>query len=255
MKDPQRLLDHGATPEELRLLRAGAAEEPSPEAKQRLVVALGLGAGVSLPSSPASAAPKPAGTAGSSLATGSELGLKGLIAIASGAVLGAATLTTLLISSEAPPHPRVSSAPSAPVVPKVPSPPAAASAAPKPNIADAPTLTPSATPAPHKPAPSARGGATVPVDSTSIAREIEAIDTVRKLVSQRQASAALSALAQYRKEFPRGALRQEAILLHIEALTQAGRLDAARALGQRFLREHPRTPHEKRVRALLGDAP
>jgi TolA-binding protein len=94
-----------------------------------------------------------------------------------------------------------------------------------------------------------------PADSASISREIAAVDQVRTLVSKGQSSAALTALGKYRKEFPRGVLRQEATLLQIEALAKAGNLAAAREIGQRFLREHPRTPHEKRVRALLGDAP
>lgn len=256
MKDPERLLDHGATSEELRLLRAGLTEEPGIEGKQRLAAALGIGMGVWSATSTASAATKAAGKGGAGTITaGTKLGVKGLVVLAGGISLSAVALVTMLgspdsVTESAPVH--VPSAAPAPV--------ATASPDPTAEVATEPSSI-EAAPAPEVPkaaVPSRRGAASTPsasADSASIAREIALVDEVRTLVARGQSSAALGAISNYRKEFPRGVLRQEATLLQIEALAKAGNLAAAREIGQRFLREHPRTPHEKRVRALIGDAP
>jgi hypothetical protein len=258
MKDPARLLDHGATSEELKLLRAGLTEEPGLEGKQRLAAALGLGVTAWGATSTASAATNAMSKAGMGASFGGKLGVKWLVVLAGGVTVGAAALVVMLakpapVVESTPPRaapgvvvaaPRVAvtSADSAPSVGTDPAPVERVAVAEAPKAAAAPRQTVEAsTPA--------------PADSASISREIAAVDQVRTLVSKGQSSAALTALGKYRKEFPRGVLRQEATLLQIEALAKAGNLAAAREIGQRFLREHPRTPHEKRVRALLGDAP
>ncbi len=256
MKDPERLLDHGATSEELRLLRAGLVEEPGLEGKQRLAAALGLGASAWAATSTASAATKAVGKAGTGASLGGKLGVKWLIVLAGGVSVGAAALVVMLgkpapapVADAAPP--RVAPAIEAPApqaaVTSSDSEPTAAGTEPAPAETVAVTQAPKVGVAARQ--------TPAPADSASISREIAAVDEVRTLVARGQSSAALSALGKYRKEFPRGVLRQEATLLQIEALAKAGNLAAAREIGQRFLREHPRTPHEKRVRALLGDAP
>jgi hypothetical protein len=50
-------------------------------------------------------------------------------------------------------------------------------------------------------------------------------------------------------------LRQEATLLRIEALARAGNGPAAKRLADRFLRAHPNSPHERRIRTLVGETP
>jgi hypothetical protein len=50
-------------------------------------------------------------------------------------------------------------------------------------------------------------------------------------------------------------LRQEATLLRIEALARAGNGPAAKRLADRFLRAQPNSPHERRIRALVGETP
>lgn len=259
MKDPARLLDHGATSEELSLLRAGLAEEPGIEGKQRLAAALGLGVSAWAASSTASAATRAVSKASAGASTGGKLGVKWLMVLAGGVSVGAAALVVMLgkpaqVTESTPARAVSTSEAKAPQV--------EATSSDKATTGVAPEQIPSeakATVEASKVAPASRQGATgttpAPADSASIAREIEAVDQVRTLVSRGQSSAALSALGKYRKEFPRGVLRQEATLLQIEALAKAGNLARAREIGQRFLREHPRTPHEKRVRALLGDAP
>ena len=46
MKDPRRLIEHGATDEELALLRAADTDEPSEDAPMRLAALLGVSAHV-----------------------------------------------------------------------------------------------------------------------------------------------------------------------------------------------------------------
>jgi hypothetical protein len=258
MKDPERLLDHGATSEELRLLRAGLTEEPGIEGKQRLAAALGLGVSAWAATSTASAATKAVSKVGAGASAGGKLGLKWLLALAGGVSVGAAALVVMLgnpaeVSESTTSRATSTSEPQAPAVAVTSSDTTTSGV----SLEPAPSEAPAAVEAP-KIAPTSRPGSATtpaPADSASIAREIEAVDQVRTLVSRGQSSAALSAIGKYRKEFPRGVLRQEATLLQIEALAKSGNLAAAREIGQRFLREHPRTPHEKRVRALLGDAP
>jgi hypothetical protein len=262
MKDPERLLDHGATSEELRLLRAGVVEEPGVEGKKRLAAALGLGVGAWSATSTASAATKAAseGAASTSVASaigaGTKLGGKWLIVLAGGISVSAVTLVATLGGPDSSTESARVHAPSTAPAP-------VASAASKEPAAEEATeqaaLEPALPSEAPKSAPSSRRGTTsapsTSADAASIAREIALLDEARTLVARGQSSAALGALSNYRKEFSRGVLRQEATLLQIEALAKSGNLAAAREIGQRFLREHPRTPHEKRVRALLGDAP
>jgi hypothetical protein len=255
MKDPERLLDYGATSEELKLLRAGLAEEPGLEGKQRLAAALGLGVSAWSATSTASAATKAVSKAGMGVSAGGKLGVKWLVVLAGGVSVGAAALVVMLskpaeVADSTPPRTTTPVEIAAPQV--------AVTSSDK-TTAEGTSEQASSEPAvlveTPKAATASRQGTPAPADSASIAREIEAVDAVRTLVSKGQSSAALSAIGNYRKEFPRGVLRQEATLLQIEALAKAGNLARAREIGQRFLREHPRTPHEKRVRALLGDAP
>jgi TolA-binding protein len=107
---------------------------------------------------------------------------------------------------------------------------------------------PTAAPTNADPGEAARG-------SKSIAGEIALLDTVRRSLASGQASAALAGLAEYDKKYASGVLRPEAVLLRIEALARAGNTSSARRLAARFLRDHPTTPHEARVRALVGPLP
>ena len=89
----------------------------------------------------------------------------------------------------------------------------------------------------------------------SIAREIAALDVARRLLGSGNARGALGALDDYEAQAKTGMLRQEATLLRIEALATAGDMGAARRLAHRFLQNHPHSPHENRVRALVGESP
>jgi len=91
-----------------------------------------------------------------------------------------------------------------------------------------------------------------PSATKSIAGEIAALDGVRARLSGSDAEGALRAIDDYRRDYPEGALGQEAALLRIDALVASGNIARARSAAERFLRDHPGTPHEKRLRTLIG---
>lgn len=91
-----------------------------------------------------------------------------------------------------------------------------------------------------------------PRATQSIAGEVAALDGVRARLNESDAPGALGALDEYRRDYPEGALGQEATLLRIEALVASGDVARARSAAERFLRDHPSTPHKKRLRTLIG---
>lgn len=107
--------------------------------------------------------------------------------------------------------------------------------------------------------PRASVAAVTPAPSASAApalglgAEIKALDGVRASMNGGDANGALTALDAYDHAFPQGTLKQEAVLLRIDALMRAGRSDDARKLGHAFLAEHPSTPHRKRILTLLRE--
>jgi hypothetical protein len=87
----------------------------------------------------------------------------------------------------------------------------------------------------------------------ALADEIARLDRARSLLAGNRAKPALAALSDYDRAHPRGALRQEAAVLRIDALRRAGDRTRARELAQRFLADNPDSPHAPRVRALAFD--
>jgi hypothetical protein len=73
----------------------------------------------------------------------------------------------------------------------------------------------------------------------------------RSLLRSGRASAALSALASIRADFPEGSLAQEREALTIEALLAFGDRAAARARAAAFLARYPESPHVDAVRKAL----
>jgi outer membrane protein assembly factor BamD (BamD/ComL family) len=86
--------------------------------------------------------------------------------------------------------------------------------------------------------------------TASLAQEIASLDAVRAQLAAADARAALGTVERYMREHPKGALRQEAAVLRIEALLAAGEPVRVRAAAARFLKENPDSPHAPRVRAL-----
>jgi hypothetical protein len=88
-------------------------------------------------------------------------------------------------------------------------------------------------------------------DEPKLAEEVAALDRARHMVSLRP-EAAIALLDAYDRDFPRGDLAPEALVLRIDALVRSGKTAAAAALGGAYLSAHPRSPHADRIRAMLG---
>src|SRR5262249_26953315 len=108
--------------------------------------------------------------------------------------------------------------------------------------------TPSAAPATN--APPTRAAAR----AASLEPEMAAIDHARAALASGDAPRCLRELEAYHRDFPRGVLGQEALVLRIAALVLAGDRAKARSLAGPFLRAHPNGPYARRIHAVLRDA-
>lgn len=77
--------------------------------------------------------------------------------------------------------------------------------------------------------------------------ELELLEQVRTALRGGQTDTALRRLARYDARFPDGALREEALVLRMEALNASGQDAAASQLRAKFLVDHPDSPHQTRV--------
>ncbi len=88
-------------------------------------------------------------------------------------------------------------------------------------------------------------------DSSTLRLEIIALDEARRETEAGRPRAALTRLDEYATKFPRGMLREEAMVLRIEALHASGDHATAGSLARRLFRDSPKTPYAARVRAGL----
>jgi hypothetical protein len=252
MKDPVRLLDEGATAAELSLLRAGMSEEPSEQSAQRLATLLGLAGGAAA----FTTATKSSAAGAVARGAASKMAAKWLVLGALGVAGGAAIVFAARPGAHeaprrgagAPAAHRVDESRVAPVPTALPG-----EGAQTPQAEAARALPAEATVSPIAQDRASEGSARA--STPSIAREIAALDVARRLLGSGNPRGALGALDDYEAQAKTGMLRQEATLLRIEALAGAGETSAARRLAHRFLQNHPHSPHENRVRALVGESP
>jgi len=240
MKDPEQLLSNGATEFELLVLRAARAERPSQSNRRRMRRALLL----------------------------AELGFltTSFKAVASVAnqVLVVAVMAGVLVSKDSsverplptPPAVAPVSAPNAEAVPAI----SAQRTEPATELelgARAPLPTPELLP--DKP----RDGA-LPKQQMRLAsapktadlrEEIRALDQARTAIRVGDAQSALSKIDRYLSQFPRGAFRQEAVVIRIEALSRGGNRARAAAEARDFIARHPGSPHVKKLERLAGESP
>ncbi len=108
---------------------------------------------------------------------------------------------------------------------------------------------------PRPPTPLVSGSATAsPAPATStIADEISALEASRRALAAGDAASSLEQLDAFERRFSQPALGPEATLLRIQTLLALSRDEEARALGDRFLRQHPDSAYSQRVRSLLGN--
>jgi hypothetical protein len=103
-----------------------------------------------------------------------------------------------------------------------------------------------------RPAPVRSAESAVQEEEPSLAAEVAALEVARSALNRGDAPGSLRALDDYDRAFPRGMMRQEAVLLRIEALANNGDTKGARALADKFLAANPKSPHAQRIRRLVG---
>lgn len=252
MSEPQRLLDEGGDDLSLSLLRSARGDGPSPHARRKTMVALGLaggvGAGVTAATATGAASTMAKSSATAALAKWIGMGVIGGI-VTVGTVEVVQTKSAPAVTQSA----AINAGPVAKAKPAKGLTPAAVNDAPAPIDAAAPApaieepaVKPSAAPI-EAPRATAR-----PADKPTLADEVAALDAARVALSSGNAAAALRALDDHDRRFPGGVLGMEATVLRIEALVARGDRASASRLGRAFLDAHPRSPHASRVRTLIG---
>jgi hypothetical protein len=88
--------------------------------------------------------------------------------------------------------------------------------------------------------------------NSALAEEVRRMEAIRRELRTGRASEAMRLLAEYRIDYPAGALADEAVVLQIECLIRLGRKEEAALLARRFLAESPRSPYSTRVNSLLS---
>jgi len=233
VSDPVRLLaSPDATDLERELLGSWSDERPTTSARDKTLAMLGVAGGAAAGAAAAggSIAPKAVAAGWIALAKWMTIGLVAVGAAAAG--------VTALSRRHAP-------IVSAPVAPAPPAPTAAT-----PVETTAPLAT--ATPTQDTPAPTPRAREHVAPAASSITQQIAALDRARAALEQGDAARARKLVDAYEAEYPSGALVQEAELVRIESLVREGKSAEAARAGKHFLGAYPNSPHDARVRSLLG---
>lgn len=235
-----KLVPDDPTPLEKLLLDASRAETPSEDHKARMRAVLGIGLPVSgplaaaPPASTQASAPSTTATLGSAKAMKVALGVGGL------ALIGAFWLSGPPSAPQSAPAPVITAAPAAVPLAAPPALPAAPEVAPLPPIEEQqPAVVPRA-----RTAPAAASAA------DDLSEQIRLIEAARAGVASQAPAAALNALDSYSSKFPRGSFGQEAMVLRIRALDQAGDSARATALAKAFVTRFPSSPHVARLKPI-----
>jgi len=247
MTDPRRLLDGGGTGIERDLLEAGQAELPDASAKRRAAVALAIGA--------ATASVWP--TAAYATAKAGKAGMPLLMKLLAAGAVGAGTLGTATYLITKPEPAKVTETAPPPAVeargaskPRVTPQPAEEAPAPAEPVVAAETATEPRVAPEVRRAPSPQS---TPAPASSISDEIRVLDEARRAIASGDNAAAKRALEAHRRQYPKGALAEEAVLLQIESLVKQGKRGAAKSLAARFRASHPNSPHLRRIESVLAE--
>jgi TolA-binding protein len=92
-----------------------------------------------------------------------------------------------------------------------------------------------------------------PQKRVDLSFEIRMLDQARTALRANNPTQAIALLGQYLKRYPKGAFRQEAAVLRIEALAVAGSRGRAASEAARFIAKNPRSPHVEKLKRLLGE--
>lgn len=82
--------------------------------------------------------------------------------------------------------------------------------------------------------------------------ELAALDSARAALAAKNPEAALVELERYERNYPSLSFGLRAQLLRIEALSAAGRPQAARELAATYITTYPDSPHAQRLRAFVA---
>jgi hypothetical protein len=234
------------------LLASWHAEQPSGEARERTLAALGLSGGAAIGVGASTATSVSKAAAPKAVAAGTAWAAKwvgiGLVVVSAGAVggyglrRGGTSPPTVDAASAAPNRSATTPGPLAASPRVVQS--AAPRAAEEPSVAPAPRAASRTTSTPLP------GSTPWTEPSPQLLDEVASLDRAQAALAAGHPALALELVAEHERRFPRGALAQEAAVVHVRALWDAGQRDAARALAARFLTAHPSSPHAARMRAL-----
>lgn len=97
--------------------------------------------------------------------------------------------------------------------------------------------------------PAAKSASTVNVTAAK-STEVDLLRSARAALASRPREA-FAITQEHREQYPRGMFAQERDALAIEALMRAGEMSTARTLAERFVREHPSSPHAHRFRETM----
>jgi hypothetical protein len=125
---------------------------------------------------------------------------------------------------------------------------------PAPPSAEPPIATQESVPslAPPSAADEHRRAASTRPKLSSLAREIAALDAVRRALADNDAARGLSLLRSYSRTFPRGELATEALVLRIEALIAAADRVGAERLARDYLQTNPSSHYRNKIGRILG---
>ena len=88
----------------------------------------------------------------------------------------------------------------------------------------------------------------------SLGEETRALDHAREALDAHRSSQVLRLLDEYRRRFPHGRLRPEAMILRLAALVQAGGHEAADSLARQLLSDEAYASYVPRIQSLLREA-
>jgi hypothetical protein len=238
---PKRLID--SSPDELtrQLIEGACTETPPPERAAAWLAAAASASGIVGAATPAGSAAPAAWYAGKLL--------KGLLSVVTLGALSVAVVKGVAPRSATPDTqgaPSVEHAPPAPTAQSVaspePSPPSIA-------VTDLPLVPfPPAATARAKPASRPEPSADVP----SLGPQLERVRAARALLQGGNANGAVSAVADYEREYPNGSFWPEAEAIAIDALVASGRTAEARARARQFLRVYGDSPQANRFKTVAG---
>jgi hypothetical protein len=249
MTDPKRWLE-GGTDLEARLLASALDDAPERSLERRVQAAVGLG-GLAIGAGTASTAAAATSKAAPLLMSFGVAKWVGIVAIGTGAAVGAAVVHHEVASRKASvggvgaASPAVSVALAKATRPLDAAPPPV----PAPSPARVPAKAPLAKPSPASPSPP------LPAESTGdLVSELALLDGAHRALDAHDTGLALVTLDRRDLEFVHGDLAPESLALRIEAYAQRHDDAKVRELAQRFLSRYPAHPQSRRVQSILDES-